>query len=76
MLGLSVAAPESGQMYQAMAHELVRQRGHERLRLRTFVRRWRRTRTCRGFTMSWRSAASMLRPDLKLRAEAEKEYVS
>ena len=26
MLGLSVAAPESGQMYQAMAHELQRQR--------------------------------------------------
>ena len=28
LLGLSVAAPESGQMYQAMAHELVRQRDH------------------------------------------------
>ena len=26
LLGLSVAAPESGQMYQAIAHELVRQR--------------------------------------------------
>ena len=51
MLDLSLVAPESGQMHQAMAHELYRARDLEGTiaNLRKAVAG---TRICRGFTMN------------------------
>ncbi len=49
ILGLSVAAPESGQMHQAMAHELYVSE-ILRPRLRISIRPLQRTLTCQAFT--------------------------
>jgi len=72
LLGLSVAAPESGQMYQAMAHELVRQRD-----INGAITDYRKALAADPnlpgihFELAEALHAS---PDLKLRAEAEQEY--
>lgn len=72
LLGLSVAAPESGQMYQAMAHELVRQRD-----INGAIADLRKAVTADpnlpGIHYELAEALHAS-PDLKLRAEAEKEY--
>lgn len=72
MLGLSVAAPESGQMYQAMAHELVRQRD-----INGAITDFRKALTVNpnlpGIHYELAEALHSS-PDLKLRAEAESEY--
>ena len=72
LLGLSVAAPESGQMYQAMAHELVRQRDMNAaiVDLRKAVAA---NPNLPGIHYEL-AEALRLSADLKLRAEAEKEY--
>jgi tetratricopeptide (TPR) repeat protein len=72
MLGLSVAAPESGQMYQAMAHELQRERD-----LRGAITNFRKALAADPklpgihFELAETLHASS---DLKQRAEAEQEY--
>ncbi len=72
MLGLSVAAPESGQMYQAMAHELQRERD-----LPGAITNFRKALAADPklpgihFELAETLHAS---PDLKQRAEAEQEY--
>ena len=72
MLGLSVAAPESGQMYQAMAHELQRQRD-----LPGAITDFRKALAANPnlpgihFELAETLHASA---DLKQRAEAEQEY--
>jgi Tfp pilus assembly protein PilF len=72
LLGLSVAAPESGQMYQAMAHELVRQRD-----INGAITDYRKAVAADPnlpgihYELAEALHASA---DLKLRAEAEKEY--
>jgi tetratricopeptide (TPR) repeat protein len=72
MLGLSVAAPESGQMYQAMAHELQRERD-----LPGAITDFRKAIAADPklpgihFELAETLHAS---PDLKQRAEAEQEY--
>jgi Tfp pilus assembly protein PilF len=72
MLGLSVAAPESGQMYQAMAHEL--QREHD---LPGAITNFRKAVAANPklpgihYELAETLHAS---PDLKQRAEAEQEY--
>lgn len=72
LLGLSVAAPDSGQMYQAMAHELVRQRD-----INGAIADYRKALTANpnlpGIHYELAEALHAS-PDLKLRAEAEKEY--
>jgi Tfp pilus assembly protein PilF len=72
LLGLSVAAPESGQMYQAMAHELVRQRD-----VNGAIADYRKAVAANpnlpGIHYELAEALHAS-PDLKLRAEAEKEY--
>jgi Tfp pilus assembly protein PilF len=72
LLGLSVAAPESGQMYQAMAHELVRQRD-----MNAAIADLRKAVAANpnlpGIHYEL-AEALRLSADLKLRAEAEKEY--
>jgi tetratricopeptide (TPR) repeat protein len=72
MLGLSVAAPESGQMYQAMAHELQRERD-----LPGAITNFRKALAADPklpgihFELAETLHAS---PDLKQRTEAEQEY--
>jgi Tfp pilus assembly protein PilF len=72
LLGLSVAAPESGQIYQAMAHELVRQRD-----MNAAIADLRKAVAANpnlpGIHYEL-AEALRLSADLKLRAEAEKEY--
>lgn len=72
MLGLSVAAPESGQMYQAMAHELVRQRD-----INGAIVDFRKALTINpnlpGIHYELAEALHVS-SDQKLRAEAESEY--
>ena len=72
MLGLSVAAPESGQMYQAMAHELQRERDLPGA-LTNFRKALAANPKLPGihFELAETLHAS---PDLKQRAEAEQEY--
>jgi tetratricopeptide (TPR) repeat protein len=72
LLGLSVAAPESGQMYQAMAHELARQRD-----VNGAIADYRKAVAANPNLpgIHYELAEALRRsPDLKLRAEAEKEY--
>ncbi|HEV2710355.1 MAG TPA: tetratricopeptide repeat protein [Edaphobacter sp.] len=72
MLDLSVAAPESGQMHQAMAHELARERD-----IPGTIANYRKAIAIDPnlpgihFELAEALRAS---PDLKLRAEAEQEY--
>jgi Tfp pilus assembly protein PilF len=72
LLGLSVAAPESGQMHQAMAHELARQRD-----INGAIADYRKAVAANpnlpGIHYELGEALHAS-PDLKLRAEAEKEY--
>lgn len=72
MLDLSVAAPTSGQMYQVMAHELVRQR-----ELNGAIANFRKALAADpnlpGIHFELAEALHSS-PDLKLRAEAEQEY--
>ena len=72
MLDLSLAAPESGQMYQAMAHELARQRD-----LTGAIANFRRAIAADpklpGIHFELAEALHSS-SDLKLRAEAEQEY--
>lgn len=72
MLGLSVAAPESGQMYQAMAHELQRERDLPGA-ITDFRKALAADPNLPGihFELAETLHAS---PDLKQRAEAEQEY--
>ena len=72
LLGLSVAAPESGQMYQAMAHELVRQRDMTAA-IADFRKAVAADPNLPGIHYELAEALHAS-PDLKLRAEAEKEY--
>lgn len=72
LLGLSVAAPESGQMYQAIAHELVRQRD-----VNGAITDYRKAVAANpnlpGIHYELAEALHAS-PDLKLRAEAEEQY--
>jgi Tfp pilus assembly protein PilF len=72
LLGLSVAAPESGQMYQAIAHELVRQRD-----INAAITDYRKAIAANpnlpGIHYELAEALHAS-PDLKLRAEAEEQY--
>ena len=72
MLDLSVAAPTSGQMYQVMAHELVRQR-----ELNGAITNFRKAMAANpnlpGIHFELAEALHSS-ADLKQRAEAEKEY--
>jgi tetratricopeptide (TPR) repeat protein len=72
MLDLSVAAPDSGQMHQAMAHELVRQR-----ELNGAITNFRKALAADpnlpGIHFELAEALHSS-PDLKQRAEAEQEY--
>ena len=72
MLDLSIAAPESGQMHQAMAHELYRERD-----LIAAIANYRKAieadPTLPGVHFELAEALRSS-PDLKLRAEAEQEY--
>src|SRR6266851_4453701 len=72
ILGLSVAAPDSGQMHQAMAHELVRERD-----LTGSITNFRKALAADpnlpGIHFELAEALHSS-PDLKLRAEAEQEY--
>ncbi len=72
MLDLSLAAPESGQMHQAMAHELARQRD-----LTGAISNFRKAIAADpklpGIHFELAEALHSS-PDLKLRAEAEQEY--
>jgi Tfp pilus assembly protein PilF len=72
LLGLSVAAPESGQMYQAMAHELVRQRDMNGA-IADLRKAVAADPNLPGIHYELAEALH-LSADLKLRAEAEKEY--
>lgn len=72
MLGLSVAAPESGQMYQAIAHELMRQRDINGA-ITDFRKAVAANPNLPGIHYELAEALHSS-PDLKLRAEAEKEY--
>lgn len=72
MLSLSVAAPGSGQMHQAMAHELVRERD-----LNGAITNFRKALAVDPNLPGIHfELAEALRssPDLKIRAEAENEY--
>lgn len=72
LLSLSVAAPESGQMYQAMAHGLVRERD-----INGAIMDYRKALAANpnlpGIHYELAEALHAS-PDLKLRAEAEQEY--
>ena len=72
LLSLSVAAPESGQTYQAMAHGLVRQRD-----INGAITDYRKALAANpnlpGIHYELAEALHAS-PDLKLRAEAEQEY--
>ncbi|HMG03127.1 MAG TPA: tetratricopeptide repeat protein [Edaphobacter sp.] len=72
LLGLSVAAPESGQMYQAIAHELVRQRDMNGA-IMDFRKALAANPTLPGIHFELAEALHVS-PDLKLRAEAEEQY--
>jgi tetratricopeptide (TPR) repeat protein len=72
LLGLSVAAPQSGQMYQAMAHELVRQRDINGA-IADLRKAVAADPNLPGIHYELGEALHAS-PDLKLRAEAEKEY--
>ena len=72
MLGLSVAAPESGQMYQTMAHELVRQRDINGA-ITDFRKALAADPNLPGIHFELAEALHAS-PDLKLRAEADREY--
>lgn len=72
LLGLSVAAPESGQMYQAMAHELVRQRDMNGA-ITDFRKALAANPTLPGIQYELAEALHTS-DDLKLRAEAEEHY--
>ena len=72
LLGMSVAAPESGQMYQAIAHELVRQRDINGA-ITDFRKAVAADPNLPGIHYELAEALHAS-PDLKLRAEAEKEY--
>jgi Tfp pilus assembly protein PilF len=72
MLGLSVAAPDSGQMYQAMAHELQRERD-----LPGAITNFRKALAADPKLpgIHYELAETLhTSPDLKQRAEAEQEY--
>lgn len=72
LLGLSVAAPESGQMYQAMAHELVRQRDMNGA-ITDFRKALAANPALPGIQYELAEALHAS-DDLKLRAEAEEHY--
>jgi Tfp pilus assembly protein PilF len=72
MLDLSVAAPESGQMHQAMAHELGRERDISGA-IENFRKAIAVDPTLPGIHFEL-GEALRASPDLKLRAEAEQEY--
>jgi Tfp pilus assembly protein PilF len=72
LLDLSVAAPDSGQMHQAMAHELVRQRDLNGA-ITNFRKALTADPTLPGIHFELAEALHSS-PDLKLRAEAEQEY--
>lgn len=72
MLDLSVAAPTSGQMYQAMAHELVRQREINGA-ITNFRKALAADPNLPGIHFELAEALHSS-ADLKLRAEAEQEY--
>jgi Tfp pilus assembly protein PilF len=72
LLGLSVAAPESGQMYQAIAHELVRQRDMNGA-IADFRKALAADPNLPGIHYELAEALHAS-PDLKLRAQAEEQY--
>ncbi|RZU41033.1 tetratricopeptide repeat protein [Edaphobacter modestus] len=72
LLGLSVAAPEAGQMYQAMAHELVRQRDMNGA-ITDFRKALAADPHLPGIHYELAEALHAS-PDLKLRGEAEEQY--
>jgi Tfp pilus assembly protein PilF len=72
MLDLSVAAPESGQMHQAMAHELGRERDIPGA-IANFRKAIAIDPNLPGIHFEL-AEALRASPDLKLRAEAEQEY--
>jgi len=72
MLDLSVAAPESGQMHQAMAHELARERDIPGT-IANFRKAIAIDPNLPGIHFEL-AEALRASPDLKLRAEAEQEY--
>ncbi|HEY2040387.1 MAG TPA: tetratricopeptide repeat protein [Edaphobacter sp.] len=72
LLSLSVAAPESGQMYQAIAHELVRQRDMNGA-ITDFRKALAANPSLPGIHYELAEALHAS-PDLKLRAEAEEQY--
>ncbi len=72
MLDLSVAAPESGQMYQAMAHELVRERDTSGA-IADYRKALAADPNLPGIHYELAEALHSS-PDLKLRAEAEEQY--
>jgi Tfp pilus assembly protein PilF len=72
MLDLSVAAPESGQMHQAMAHELSRERDISGA-IANFRKALAADPNLPGIHFELAEALHAS-PDLKLRAEAEQQY--
>ena len=72
MLDLSVAAPESGQMYQVMAHELVRERDSAGA-IADYRKALAADPNLPGIHYELAEALHAS-PDLKLRAEAEEQY--
>ena len=72
MLDLSVAAPESGQMYQVMAHELVRERDTAGA-IADYRKALAADPNLPGIHYELAEALHAS-PDLKLRAEAEEQY--
>lgn len=72
LLSLSVAAPESGQMYQAMAHGLVRERDINGA-ITDYRKALAKNPNLPGIHYELAEALHAS-PDLKLRAEAEQEY--
>ena len=72
MLDLSVAAPESGQMYQVMAHELVRERDSAGA-IANYRKALAADPNLPGIHYELAEALHAS-PDLKLRAEAEGQY--
>ena len=72
MLDLSVAAPESGQMYQTMAHELVRERDSAGA-IANYRKALAANPNLPGIHYELAEALHAS-PDLKLRDEAEEQY--
>lgn len=72
LLSLSVAAPESGQMYQAIAHELIRQREINNA-ITDFRKALAANPNLPGIHYELAEALHAS-PDLKFRAEAEEQY--